>query len=97
MRMVRLLIHGRVQGVGFRAYVEGEAEASGIEGWVRNRHDGSVEVVLAGDEGLVEGMIASLRRGPPVSRIDRIDISRASEHDLRQRPPGQKFSVLRTA
>ncbi len=97
MRIVRLIIHGRVQGVGFRAYVEDEAEANGVEGWVRNRLDGSVETVVAGDEGHVEGMIAALRRGPPVARVDRVEVSKAHEHDLRFRRPGEKFSVLRTA
>jgi len=97
MRIVRLLIHGRVQGIGFRAFVEDRAAANGVEGWVRNRLDGSVEAVVTGDEAAMEAMLAALRQGPPVARIDRVDTSRATENDLRLRRQGQKFSILRTA
>jgi acylphosphatase len=98
MRIVRLVIHGRVQGVGFRCFVEGEASVSGVEGWVRNRRDGTVEIVLKGDEALIEGIINACRRGPPpVSRVDRVDISDASESDMKLRPAGEKFSALPTA
>lgn len=97
MKIVRLIFHGRVQGVGFRYYVEGEAEVSGLEGWVRNRRDGSVEAVVAGDEKLIEGLINACRRGPPVSRVEKIDIEYADVADLTLRNPGEKFSMLRTA
>ena len=97
MKIVRLVIHGRVQSVGFRYFVEVEAEVSGVEGWVRNCRDGSVEAVIAGDSALVDSMIEALRRGPPVSRVDKIDIEAASADDLRLRNAGEKFSVLRTA
>jgi acylphosphatase len=97
MRIVRLLIHGRVQGIGFRAFVEDRAVANGVEGWVRNRLDGSVEAVVTGDEAALVAMLAALRLGPPVARIDRVDTSRATENDLRLRRQGQKFSILRTA
>jgi acylphosphatase len=56
-----------------------------------------VEAVLAGEDKLVEGMIGALRRGPPVSRIDKIDIQEAGVADLALRNAGEKFSVLRTA
>ncbi len=97
MRIVRLMIHGRVQGVGYRAYVAGEAEVSGLEGWVRNHRDGSVEAVIAGDDALIEGMINALRSGPPVSHVEKIDIQDAGMADLTLRNPGEKFSTLRTA
>jgi acylphosphatase len=97
MKIVRLAIHGRVQGVGFRYFVEKEAEVSGLEGWARNRRDGSVEVVLAGDGAFVDSMIEALRRGPPVSRVDNIDVEAASADDLKLRNAGERFSVLRTA
>lgn len=97
MKIVRLVIFGRVQGVGFRYFVEGEAEVSGLEGWVRNRRDGAVEAVIAGEGALVDSMIEALRRGPPVSRVDKIDVETASVDDLKLRNPGEKFSVLRTA
>jgi acylphosphatase len=96
MKIVRLVIHGRVQGVGFRYFVEGEAEVGGLEGWVRNRRDGSVEAVIAGDGALVDSMIETLRHGPPVSRVDKIDVEEASTDDLKLRNAGERFSVLRT-
>lgn len=97
MKIVRIFIRGRVQGVGFRYFVAGEAEVSHLEGWVRNRRDGSVEVVLAGEEALVDGMMEALRKGPPVSRVERIDVVAASGVDLMHRRAGEKFSVLPTA
>lgn len=96
MKIVRLIFHGRVQGVGFRYYVEGEAKVGGLEGWVRNRRDGSVEAVIAGDEKLIEGLINACRRGPPTSRVEKIDIEDASAADLVLRNPGEKFSMLKT-
>ncbi len=96
MKIVRLIVRGRVQGVGFRYFVAGEAEVSGLEGWVRNRRDGSVEAVVAGEERLVDGMIEALRHGPPVSRVDGIEVTAASAADLQLRNAGEKFSVLRT-
>jgi len=97
MRYARLIIHGRVHGVGFRAFVEREAIDRKIEGWVRNRRDGSVETVIAGDEIALDEMIEACGRGPAVARVDWIDIEDASAEDLRQREPGELFSVLTTA
>jgi acylphosphatase len=74
MRSVRIVVTGRVQGVGYRAFVEGEARARGLSGWVRNRHDGSVEASLGGADEAVEAMIAAMRRGPPAARVERLDI-----------------------
>ena len=97
MRLVRLTIHGRVHGVGFRAFVEHEAMRRGLEGWVRNRRDGSVETLIAGDDRLVDEVIAACRRGPSVARVDRIDVEAAGAGDLARRAPGERFSVLQTA
>lgn len=97
MRYARLIIHGRVHGVGFRAFVEREAIDRKIAGWVRNRRDGSVETVIAGDEITLDEMIEACGRGPAVARVDWVDIEDASAEDLRQREPGELFSVLTTA
>jgi acylphosphatase len=97
MRFVRLTIHGRVQGVGFRAFVEHEAAQRGLEGWVRNRRDGSVETLIAGDELVLNDMIEVCGRGPAGARVDRTDIDEAEAADLAQREPGERFSVLQTA
>ncbi len=97
MRFVRLTIHGRVHGVGFRAFVEREAVQRGLEGWVRNRRDGSVETLIAGEEAELDEMIEVCRRGPAVARIDWMDIEEADAVDLARREPGERFSVLQTA
>jgi acylphosphatase len=74
IRTVHLRIEGRVQGVGYRAFVEREAIGLGLSGWVRNRHDGSVEAVLQGAPAAVDAMIALCRCGPRASRVDRVEI-----------------------
>ena len=98
MNIVRhVIVHGRVQGVGFRAFVEYEALARGIEGWVRNRRDGSVEALFAGEAGAVAGMIEACRHGPRGARID-VQHQRDSDgEDLKLRRCGELFSVLPTA
>jgi acylphosphatase len=96
MRFVRLTIHGRVQGVGFRAFVEHEASQRGLEGWVRNRRDGSVETLIAGDGLVLDDMIEICRRGPAIARVDRMDIAEVGADELARRAPGERFSVLQT-
>ena len=65
-------IRGRVQGVGYRAFVEHEARARDLEGWVRNRRDGSVEALFAGPADVVAAMIAACRRGPSSARVEAV-------------------------
>jgi len=96
MRLVRLTIHGRVHGVGFRAFVEDEAMSRGLEGWVRNRRDGTVEALIAGEARLVKEMIEACRRGPAAARVERIDVEEAKADELARRQPGERFSVLQT-
>jgi len=74
-RIVRLAIRGRVQGVWYRGWTVDAARARGLDGWVRNRVDGSVEAVLAGPADVVAEMIAACRQGPPAARVDAIDVS----------------------
>ena len=66
-------VRGRVQGVGYRAFVDHEARARGLEGWVRNRRDGSVEALFAGAEDVVSDMVAACRRGPSPARVEAVD------------------------
>lgn len=94
--IVHLVIHGRVQGVGYRAFVECEARSRGLAGWVRNCRDGTVEAVLAGDAAAVDDMIAICRRGPFGARVDAVHRSAGSASSLKERVPGQAFSVLPT-
>ena len=75
---LRVVVSGRVQGVWYRAWTEKQAKALGLDGWVRNRRDGTVEAVFSGDGAVVESMIKSLWDGPPranVSAVDRFDHS----------------------
>ncbi len=75
-KRVHLIIHGRVQGVWFRASTQEVARRLGIQGWVRNRRDGTVEVLAEGDEAKIEELVAWCHEGPPgavVIRVDRTD------------------------
>jgi acylphosphatase len=68
-RTVHASITGRVQGVGFRAWVADEARRRGLNGWVRNRSDGSVEAVFAGTADVVAAMLEECRNGPPGASV----------------------------
>ncbi|HEY1267823.1 MAG TPA: acylphosphatase [Candidatus Binatia bacterium] len=71
---VHLRIHGQVQGVFFRASTEAEARRLGLTGWVRNRPDGSVEVIAEGPKAKLEDLVAWCRRGPPRAQVDRVEV-----------------------
>ena len=92
----RVVIHGRVQGVGYRDWTRHVARGRGIEGWVRNRKDGSVEAVFAGLHDGVSGMIEACRKGPPSAMVDTIEEQDAGASDLALRKPNEGFSVLAT-
>ena len=89
-------IRGRVQGVGYRYFVEREAQLRDLEGWVRNRRDGSVEAVFSGSADAVAGMIAACRRGPSSARVDAVQDEAANPDMLDLRDEGERFSVLPT-
>lgn len=91
-----IIVRGKVQGVGYRAWITGEAEARGLAGWARNRKDGNVEAVLSGPEDAVAALIAKCQYGPGMARVTRVDDQRAGDHMLTQRAPGERFSVLPT-
>ncbi len=96
-RVIRhVVVRGRVQGVYFRAFVEAEALKLGVEGWVRNRRDGSVEALFAGPAPAVEAMIAECRVGPRSGRVDALDQREATSAEFGMRAPGDVFSVLAT-
>ena len=73
----RFLIRGRVQGVGFRWFVEREAHILGIAGWVRNRSDGTVEVLAIGSRDQLSGLRSRLREGPRAAREDDVQEAEA--------------------
>jgi acylphosphatase len=75
MRLARrYVISGRVQGVGFRFFVENAAAVEGIAGWARNLTDGGVEVVAEGERDSLLRFEAKLRLGPPRARVDHVDV-----------------------
>jgi acylphosphatase len=92
----RVTIRGRVQGVGYRAWVEYRARGHGLEGWVRNRTDGSVEALFSGPQDIVDYMVASCRRGPSSARVTAVVEEPASVDALGLRHAGERFSVLST-
>ena len=89
-------ITGRVQGVGYRAWVEHQARNHNLEGWVRNRRDGSVEALFAGPANVVADLVARCRRGPSTARVEAVADEPASPEALNLRRPGERFSVLPT-
>ncbi len=75
----KLRIHGEVQGVYYRGWSVETARGLGIRGWVRNRRDGSVEMLVQGDEAAVQRMIELCRDGPPAARVSQIDVEVSEE------------------
>lgn len=92
-RILHVLIHGRVQGVGYRAWTHHQAQLHGLTGWVRNRRDGTVEAVFSGPDSLVEAMLKACREGPRGAVVERIE-------PLPEADPitdfGESFQVLET-
>ena len=68
----RVLIIGRVQGVGFRAWARREARRRVLRGWVRNRSDGGVEALVIGEPDAVDAIVEACRRGPALARVDEV-------------------------
>ena len=89
-------IRGRVQGVGYRYWIEQQARVRGLEGWVRNRRDGSVEALFAGPADVISEVIALCGRGPSSARVDAVQQEPANADALNLRRPGERFSVLPT-
>jgi acylphosphatase len=73
MAAKRLIIAGRVQGVGYRHWLITRAEAAGLSGWVRNRLDGTVEALIAGETAAVEELVRQCRRGPRLAVVTSIE------------------------
>ena len=77
-KAVKAIIRGHVQGVGYRDWAERQARASGLNGYIRNRRDGSVEMILAGAADRIESMLNACREGPRLARVQDIEIADAS-------------------
>jgi acylphosphatase len=95
--ILQVTIRGQVQAVGFRAWIEQRAMACKLEGWVRNRRDGSVEALFCGPPDIVADMVALCRRGPAAARIEAVQDEPGESDALNLRRPGERFSVLPTA
>ena len=96
---VEIVVHvvqGRVQGVGYRAFVSREAERHCLQGWVRNCRDGSVEALFKGEAEPIEDIIVACRRGPPGARVDAVHRRDGTEAEMRARVAGEDFSLLPT-
>ncbi|EIM24531.1 acylphosphatase [Microvirga lotononidis] len=93
-RTAHVLIHGRVQGVSFRAWTQHQAQLHGLKGWVRNRRDGTVEAVFSGPEDLVKVMLKACHEGPGGSRVEKVEILDQGDpdHDFSSR-----FEIRETA
>ncbi|HXC28787.1 MAG TPA: acylphosphatase [Stellaceae bacterium] len=78
-RTVRLTITGRVQGVGYRFWAERAAAALGVRGWVRNRTDGSVELLASGSESAIDALIEACRQGPRAAAVDGVAVEDAED------------------
>ena len=94
--ILQVTIRGRVQGVGYRAWIEHKAVAIGLEGWVRNRREGSVEALFAGPARAVAEMVALCRHGPPSAHVQTVLNEPAEPDQLALRRAGEGFSVLPT-
>lgn len=81
----RLRIIGKVQGVGYRVWAEGEAKKLGLNGWIRNRADGTVEAHVAGPAKDVEAFMGLCTQGPHATQVEKIDVARVDDGEP---PPG---------
>lgn len=79
MKRVRVIIEGRVQGVWFRGWTVDEASKRGLSGWVRNRRDGTVEAVFAGDDAVVDDMVKACWQGPPSAQVQNVSVKDEAE------------------
>ena len=82
-----LIIRGRVQGVSFRAWAARQAQNYGVDGWVRNREDGGLEAILAGEPDAVRGVVEAFREGPETALVT--DVIELPTND----DPGQGFHI----
>ncbi|MGO4388753.1 acylphosphatase [Microvirga sp. 2YAF29] len=92
-KTAHVLFHGRVQGVGFRSWTHHQAELHGLNGWVRNRRDGSVEAVFSGPDDLIDVMLKACHEGPRGSAVERVEALDGADAEL---SGGEGFEVRRT-
>lgn len=79
MTTCHIIVHGHVQGVGFRFYTKREADRLGVNGWVKNRPDGTVEIVAQSDKTTLQHFIAAVKTGSPASRVGHVHVDEKPE------------------
>lgn len=89
-KTVKVIIRGRVQGVGFRDWTERQARQAGLAGYVRNRRDGNVELVISGNEAQIAAMLELCRKGPRFAAVSDLEV-------MPDEWSGNGFSILPTA
>ncbi len=82
MIQLRIIVSGKVQGVGYRYFSQMKAVQYGVKGWVKNLADSSVEIIAQGEKGQLEPFIADLRKGNPFSKINNMEITEMNQIDL---------------
>ncbi|MEJ0093277.1 MAG: acylphosphatase [Methylocella sp.] len=95
-RIVRVTIGGLVQGVGYRAWTEDEAQKRGVQGWVRNRSNGDVEALFAGPAQAVEALCELCWRGPPLARVEKVEVEQAEAAAPAEQGAGPGFRQIAT-
>ncbi len=94
--IVHVVVRGRVQGVGYRAWTAREATVRGLVGWVRNRRDGGVEATFGGRPEDVAAMVEACRSGPWSARVDALDQDAGTESALAEGTDAAGFAILPT-
>lgn len=79
---IHIWVEGRVQGVGFRAFVRGRAEELGLNGWVRNSRDGRVEAWASGESAALEAWVHAVQQGPRFAHVVSVDVQRDATHSV---------------
>jgi acylphosphatase len=87
----RMLVSGKVQGVGYRNWTIHNAKALGVTGWVRNVQDGRVEIMASGDHKALEALVEACREGPRLARVDHVEVQ--SVEDARLKGFNKRFGV----
>jgi len=85
MKSIHILVSGQVQGVFYRSFTKTAAEKLGITGWVKNLPDGRVEALATGNENKITKFIEELKRGPPASRVDNVEITEIQPSEIKEK------------